>query len=470
MTATNKFLPLLEKVEIEDAGSEGKALLRFENMVVFVPFAAPGDVCDIQITRKRKSFYEGRIEKIHTYSEMRTEPKCSHFGSCGGCKWQHIEYEKQLEYKQKQVKDNLLRIGKLDLPEIEPIIPSKKTYYYRNKLEFTFSNRKWLTDPTIDRSDEQKMKGLGFHMPGKFDRIIDINNCYLQDPLSNSIRLAVREYAIKQNLSFYNVKKWSGFLRNLIIRNTSTGEWMVIVVFNEKKTEKIKNLLQFIYDKFPQITSLIYVINNKRNPDISDQETKLFAGKPFIIEELEDLKFKIGPKSFFQTNTGQALRLYRTARDFADFKGNENVFDLYSGTGTIANFISRHIKKAVGIEYVQAAIDDAWENAKINNITNVSFHSGDILQIMDEEFIRDHGKPDVIITDPPRTGMHEKVVRKIMNISPDKIIYISCNPATQARDMSILKSKYHIVRIQPIDMFPQTHHVENVVLMVRNKT
>jgi len=468
MTRRKKNLPLLEKVEIIDAGSEGKAVARTENKVVFVPFAAPGDVCDVQVTRKRKSYFEGRVVKYHEKSSFRTEPECQHFGLCGGCKWQHIQYDKQLEYKQKQVTDNLVRIGKLKIPEVLPIIASDSHYHYRNKLEFTFSNKKWLTDNTVDRSDENMMKGLGFHLPGKFDRILDVEECLLQHDLTNKIRNSIKDYTIKQGYSFYDVYKWEGLMRNIIFRNTTLDEWMVIVVFNEDEKGLILELMYFIKEQFPEITSLMYVINNKRNPDISDLEIRWFAGQEYIIEEMEDLKFKIGPKSFFQTNSRQALKLYSVARDFADLKGHENVYDLYTGTGTIANFIARNAKKVTGIEYVADAIEDAKENSTLNDIKNTSFHAGDIIEVLNDDFVKQHGKPDVIISDPPRAGMHEKAVKKILELGPEKVVYVSCNPATQARDIALMKDHYDIKKIQPVDMFPQTQHVENIALLVRN--
>ena len=467
MARKKKILPLLENVEILDAGSEGKAVARKDNTVVFVPFAAPGDICDIQVTKKRKSYFEGKVVHYHKKSSIRTDPPCAHFGLCGGCKWQHIQYEKQLEYKQKQVTDNLLRIGKVEIGEVLPIIGSDLQYRYRNKLEFTFSNRKWLIDNTVDRSNADLMKGIGFHLPGMFDRILDIEECLLQDDLSNKVRNAVREYTLKEGYSYYDVRNWEGFLRNIILRNTTLGQWMVIMVFNEDRQELILPLMYFIKESFPELTSLLYVINQKRNPDLSDLEIRWFAGQEHIVEELEDLKFKIGPKSFFQTNSSQALKLYRAVREFAALKGMENVYDLYTGTGTIANFIARNAEKVTGIEFVAEAIRDAWENSRINNITNVSFHDGDILEVLKDEFIDEHGKPNLVITDPPRAGMHEKVVRKILEMSPDRIVYVSCNPATQARDIAILGERYSLVKVQPVDMFPQTQHVENVALLSR---
>lgn len=459
---------MYEQVRILDAGSEGKAVARVDNRVIFVPFVVPGDVVDIQVIRKKKSFFEGRAVKFHAYSEHRTEPRCEHFGLCGGCKWQNMDYAHQLQYKQKQVVDNLERIGGLDLPPIMPILGSEKDYYYRNKLEYTFSDRRWFVEkPDPDAPEKQNPNGLGFHLPGMFDRILDINNCYLQADPSNGIRLVVRDFALQNGYEFYNVKKWDGYLRNLIIRTSSTGDLMVIIVFRYVDHIKGPALMDHLLEKVPAITSMMYVINDKRNDDISDLEVKLYKGHDCIIEEMDGLKFKIGPKSFFQTNRDQALRLYDTARDFAALSGNETVYDLYTGTGTIAAYIARHAKKVVGIEYVAQAIEDARENAELNGIGNTHFVAGDMLRVLNDDFIQAHGTPDVIISDPPRAGMHEKVVRQIMKVGPSRIVYVSCNPATQARDLAILAPDYSIEKVQPVDMFPQTHHVENVVLLVR---
>ncbi|MCK5766283.1 MAG: 23S rRNA (uracil(1939)-C(5))-methyltransferase RlmD, partial [Bacteroidales bacterium] len=462
--ARKKPFPKYEKVEIIDAGSEGKAVARVDNMVIFVPFVVPGDVVDIQVVRKKKSFFEGRAEKFYTYSDKRVKPECSHFGLCGGCRWQNMDYKEQLHYKQKQVSDNLERIGGLNLPEISPILASENIYHYRNKLEYSFSNRKWLVEkPDPDNPLHQNRDGLGFHLPGMFDRILDIDTCYLQKDPSNAIRLAVRDFALENEYEFYDVKKWDGYLRNLIIRTSSTGDLMVIMVFRFVDHIKMPALLDHIAEKFPEITSLMYVINDKRNDDISDLEVKHYKGDSFIMEEMEGLKFKIGPKSFFQTNRDQALKLYNTVKEFAGLKGDEIVYDLYTGTGTIAAFVSRFAKKVIGLEYIAEAIEDARENSELNDISNTGFFAGDILRVLNDDFIKENGKPDVIITDPPRAGMHDKVVRQIMKVGPEKIVYVSCNPATQARDLAILTEQYSIERVQPVDMFPQTHHVENVV-------
>ena len=468
MGRKKRDLPVFEKVEIIDAGSEGKAVARVNDKVIFVPFVVPGDVVDIKITKKRSSYYEGRALRFHVYSGKRVEPVCEHFGLCGGCRWQNMKYEDQLVYKQKQIENNLLRIGKLDIPEIQPILPSKDIYHYRNKLEFTFSNKKWLTDFSKEISfEDRNMNGLGFHIPGMFDRIVDIAECHLQKDPSNAIRLAVKEYADKNNLAFYDVKKWTGFLRNLIIRNTSSGEWMVIVVFHHENKDDMDGLLNYIADTFPVINSLMYVVNPKKNDVISDLDIKLFKGNSYITEEMEGLKFKIGPVSFYQTNSQQAFELYKVARDFAGLKKSDVVYDLYTGTGTIANFVASKVKKVVGIEYVKSAIEDANENSRINGIKNTVFFDGDIASLMNDGFVRQNGKPDVVITDPPRAGMHEKVIKQILKMNPEKIVYVSCNSATQARDVAMMADNYKIEKVRPVDMFPQTHHVENVMLLVR---
>jgi 23S rRNA (uracil1939-C5)-methyltransferase len=468
MSRKKKDFPLLKQVTIADAGSEGKAVGRVDDQVVFVPFVVPGDVVDIKVHKKRKSYMEGRVVKIHQYSDKRMDPRCEHFGVCGGCKWQNMAYEHQLFYKQKQVTDNLIRIGKVDLPKINPILPSEEIYYYRNKLEFTFSNKRWLTDYSKEVNfDDRNMNALGFHIPGMFDRVLDLNNCYLQAEPSNSIRLAVKNFADINNLDFYDVKSNTGFLRNLLIRNTTSGELLVILVFHFDDHEKIGQVMEFIKKQFQQITCLGYVINPKLNDSITDLEFQLFNGQSYITEEMNGLKFRISPLSFFQTNTRQALKLYQTALDFAGLKGGEVVYDLYSGTGTIACFFARQASRVVGIEYVEDAVSDARINAKINDIGNTIFYAGDIASLLNEDFVKTNGQPDVIVTDPPRAGMHEKVVKQILQIAPEKIVYVSCNPATQARDINLLGENYKVEKIQPVDMFPHTHHVENVVLLRR---
>lgn len=475
-------LPFFEAIEIIDAGAEGMAVAKVNNRVIFIPYGVPGDIVDIQVYRRKKSFFEGKVVNFHKYSPLRTKPVCEHFGTCGGCRWQNMQYTHQLYFKQKQVKDNFDRIGKFEYPEIQPIIPSQNVYHYRNKLDFTFSNRKWFTGPKPESRTDAN--GLGFHLPGMFDRILDIEECHLQPEPSNEIRLAVRDYALERGLSFYDAKTWEGFLRNLIIRNTAAGGLMVIMVFRDDLRDEIEAIMTFIRDRFPSVTSLMYAINPKRNDDISDLEIRLFHGEPFIIEEMllyhsgtpsrsrgmESLKFKIGPVSFFQTNSNQASVLYQTAIRFAGLKGNETVYDLYSGTGTISCFVSSQVKKVVGIEYIPAAVADAFENARLNNVVNGNFKAGDIAKVLNPEFVEEHGKPDVIITDPPRSGMHEDVVKQILEIAPEKVVYISCNPATQARDIALMTGAYIVTAVQPVDMFPHTQHVENVVALERVKS
>ncbi|MBT3173371.1 MAG: 23S rRNA (uracil(1939)-C(5))-methyltransferase RlmD [Lentimicrobiaceae bacterium] len=477
MSRRKRPLPHLENIIITDAAAEGKCIAKTEDKVVFVPFTAPGDVVDIQITKKRKSYLEGRVTNFHDYSKERTEPKCSHFGLCGGCKWQHVKYENQLLNKQKQVTDSFERIAKVDVNDTLPIIGGDNQYFYRNKLEYTFSDRRWLTDEDVSKEDGGPLdtNGLGFHLPGMFDKILDIETCYLQKDPSNAIRLFIKDYAKKNNLEFYNARSHEGFLRNVIIRTSTIEDLMVIVIFKYDDMV-IADMMKAIGDKFSEITSLMYVINEKNNDTIWDLDVRLAKGEPFLMEEIKrpqedlpDLKFKVRPKSFYQTNPEQAFKLYMTAFEFADFKGDELVYDLYTGIGTIADFIAGSVKKVIGIESVEQAIDDAKENALLNKIDNVEFFVGDMLKILTEEFFLEHGKPDVIVTDPPRAGMHEKVVKQILSAMPDKIIYVSCNPASQARDIAILSEKYEVLKIQPVDMFPNTHHVENVALLTIKK-
>ena len=459
-----KDLPVIEAVSILDAGSEGKAIAKHGEMVIFVSNAVPGDVVDLQLTRKKKNFAEAKAIKFHKLSDKRTKEYCSHFGTCGGCKWQNMTYEWQLHYKQKQVVDNLVRIGKIELPEIKTILPSQEQLFYRNKLEYTFSNKKWLNDLNLEQTD-LNMNALGFHIPQRFDKVLDIETCFLQADPSNSIRNEIKRYALEHNLSFFDLRQQSGFLRTVILRNTSKGEWMLILCFfYEDKIEREK-LLQHIKEKFPMIVSLLYVINSKANDTIQDQEVHCFFGKPFITEEMEGLKFRIGPKSFYQTNAHQAYELYKITREYADFKGEELVYDLYTGTGTIANFVAKQVKKVVGIEYVPEAIEDAKINSSENNISNTVFYSGDMSKVLNQEFVLANGHPDVIITDPPRAGMSPDVLEKLLELEAKKIVYVSCNSATQARDLTILDAKYKVIKVQPVDMFPHTHHVENVVLL-----
>lgn len=468
MQIKRKNLPILESVTIIDAGAEGQAVAKVNEMVVFVDGGVPGDVVDVQLTRKKKNYALGKIVKFHTHSDKRSEPFCEHFGVCGGCKWQNMKYEWQLHYKQKQVVDNLQRIGKMDLPEISPIIGSHAEKYYRNKLEFTFSNKMWLTDEEIKSGATfDNRNALGFHIPKMFDKILDINNCHLQAEPSNSIRLVLKEFALKNKLTFYDIREHKGLLRNIIIRTTSTGQLMIIVCFGEQDDEGIEKVLSFLNEQFPQVTALMYVVNLKFNDTISDQLIETYHKKDHIIEEMEELKFRISPKSFYQTNSEQAYALYKVTRDFAGLTGNEIVYDLYTGTGTIANFIAKQAKKVIGVEYIPDAIEDAKINSQLNNISNTTFFAGDLKDVLNDEFVKQNGQPDVIITDPPRNGMHEDVVKKILEINPKRIVYVSCNPATQARDLVLLCTNYKVTKIQPVDMFPQTHHVENVVLLER---
>ena len=468
MARKKKELPVWNDVLITDLAAEGKAIAKINDVVTFVPFVVPGDVVDLQTTRKKSSFMEARAIRINKYSEQRCEAVCEHFGICGGCKWQILPYSEQIRYKQKQVEDNLHRIGKIEMPEISPILGSKKTEFYRNKLEFTFSNKRWRTNEEIASQKEfDTMNAVGFHIPGMFDKVLDIDKCWLQNDISNQIRNEIRRYALDNNLEFFDLRNQEGFLRTMIVRTTSTGELMVIVVLYREDEEARTKLLQHISEHFPQITSLLYCINSKANDTITDQTIHIFKGNECIYEEMEGLKFKIGPKSFYQTNSEQAYELYKIARNFAQLNGDELVYDLYTGTGTIANFIARSAKQVVGIEYVPEAIEDAKENAKLNGITNTCFYAGDMKDVLTKEFIDKHGTPDVIITDPPRAGMHQSVIDAMLLANPKRIVYVSCNPATQARDIALLDEQYRLTAIQPVDMFPHTHHVENVVLLER---
>ncbi len=465
-----KPLPLLRNIEISTIAAEGKAIAKYEDMVIFVPFAAPGDVADIQITRKRRNYMEGTIVRLHNRSGFRKEPFCEHFGVCGGCKWQHLDYSRQLEAKQQQVIDHFNRIGKFRFPDPEPVLASERTMFYRNKLEFTFTSRRWLSDDEVSGNEIIEDKsGAGFHIPGRFDKVLDIKKCYLQDEPSNEIRLAVKEYAREHGLEFFDLVKQQGFLRTLVIRTSSTGEVMVIVVFFHEDKPVREKLLSHLAGRFPGLTSLMYVINPKANDTIGDLDAKLFSGRDHILESMEDLQFKIGPKSFYQTNSLQAIELYRIAREYATPLKDEIIYDLYTGTGTIAAFIARYCKSVTGLEYVPEAIEDAKFNAKLNGLDNTAFYSGDIKDTLTPDFIRMNGMPDTIITDPPRTGMHQSVVEKILEIAPPRIVYISCNSATQARDIGLMDSRYRIDRLRAIDMFPHTHHIENVVLLHRRQ-
>lgn len=449
--------------------AEGKALAKVNDLVVFVPYVVPGDVVDLQVKRKKNHYAEAVAVKFHEYSSVRAVPFCQHYGVCGGCKWQCLPYAEQIKYKQKQVTDNLTRIGKIELPEISPILGSEKTEFYRNKLEFTFSNKRWLTEEEVKEDVKyDQMNAVGFHIPGAFDKVLAIEKCWLQDDISNRIRNAVRDYAYEHNYSFFNLRSQEGMLRNLMIRTSSTGELMVLLqckIVEESEMDLMKQLLAFVAERFPQITSLLYVVNNKCNDTINDLDVMVFKGNDHIFEEMEGLRFKIGAKSFYQTNSEQAYNLYKVARNFAGLTGNELVYDLYTGTGTIANFVSRRAGKVIGIEYVPEAIEDAKVNSEINGIDNTLFYAGDMKDILTQEFINQHGRPDVIITDPPRAGMHDDVIDTILFAEPQRIVYVSCNPATQARDLSLLDAKYRVTAVQPVDMFPHTHHVENVVLL-----
>lgn len=464
-----KHYSSLERLEIIDIADEGKSVAKYGDIVVFVTGAVPGDIVDAKVIKKRRNFLEAKVINFHKYSDDRIKPFCKHFGVCGGCKWQSLSYEKQLFYKQKQVQECLQRIAKIDVEGIIlPIIPSANTNYYRNKLEYTFSCRRWLLDKDMQVADESRnMNGLGFHIPGMFDKVLDIETCYLQREPTNAIRLAVKEYALKNNLQFFDLRKQTGFLRNMIIRTTQAGEVMVIVSFFHDEKKLRDAILEYISNSFPEVTSLMYVINPKCNDVITDLEIQRYKGNPYIIETIGDLRFKIGPVSFFQSNTLQAYELYKTILDFAALSGNEIVYDLYTGTGTIANFVAASAQKVTGLEYIESAVSDAFENSRINGFSNTMFYAGDIAKVLNNTFVEANGIPDVVITDPPRSGMHKDVVQQLLEIHPQKIVYVSCNPSTQARDIALFSEKYDLVKSQPVDMFPHTHHIENVVLMVR---
>ena len=468
--ARKKPLPLLEDITITKIAAEGKAIAKVDELVIFVPYVVPGDVVDLQLTRKKNSYAEAKVLQIKEYSPLRQEAVCEHFGVCGGCKWQILPYSEQLKHKQQQITDNLTRIGKVELPEISPILGSKNTTFYRNKMEYTFSNKRWLTEEEIKSGNSfNNMQVLGFHIPGMFDKVMNIQKCWLQADIANDIRNSVRDYCLENEYSFFDLRNQEGLMRNIMIRTMSTGEIMLLIQFFYEDKEKQNALMQYIASKFPQITSLLYVNNGKANDTITDQKILTFAGRDCIYEEMEGLKFKIGAKSFYQTNSLQAYELYKIAREFANLNGNELVYDLYTGTGTIANFVSRNAKQVIGIEYVPEAIEDAKINAELNKINNTLFFAGDMKDILTEDFIRQYGRPDVIITDPPRAGMHDDVIDVILLAEPQRIVYVSCNPATQARDLGLLDIKYKVTRVQPVDMFPHTHHVENVVLLELKK-
>lgn len=473
MSRKKKELPLLEGITITGVAAEGKAIAKVDNLVVFVPYVVPGDVADLQIKRKKHNYAEAEAVNIRQYSPLRATPFCQHYGVCGGCQWQVLPYSEQLKYKQQQVVDNLTRIGKVELPEISPILGSEQTQGYRNKLEYTFSNKRWLTREEVAQNViYEQMNAVGFHIPGAFDKVLAIEKCWLQDDISNRIRNAIRDYAYEHQYTFINLRTHEGMLRNLIVRTSSTGQLMTILIAQIKTQEEMdsfKRLLQYVADSFPEITSLLYIINNKVNDSIGDLEVHTFKGQSYIVEEMEGLRFKVGPKSFYQTNSRQAYHLYQIARQFAGLTGNELVYDLYTGTGTIANFVSRQARRVIGIEYVPEAIEDARINSEFNGIDNTLFFAGDMKDILTEAFIHEHGKPDVIITDPPRAGMHPDVVNVILQAAPKRIVYVSCNPATQARDLQWLDMKYKVKAVQPVDMFPHTYHVENVVLLEKRQ-
>ena len=471
MSRKRKPLPILENIEITGIAAEGKALARVNDLVVFVPYAVPGDVVDLQVRRKKHSYAEAEIIRFHRQSPDRAQPFCPHFGVCGGCKWQCLPYEKQLHYKQQQVTDHLQRIAKVELPEISPILGSVRQTHYRNKLEFGFSDKRWLTEEEVRSGVEfDNMNALGFHIPGAFDKILDIQTCSLMDSLNDRIRNGIRDYALSHGLSFFNLRSATGLLRNLMLRTSSTGEVMLLIQFSIRNAEEetqARELLDHVHSSFPEITSLLWVNNLKCNDTIGDLPVHTHHGTPFIIEEMEGLRFKVGPKSFYQTNTEQAYELYKVARNFAELKPTDLVYDLYTGTGTIASFVARSAKQVIGIEYVPEAIEDAKENARFNGLDNTLFFAGDMKDILTAEFVGKYGRPDVIITDPPRAGMHTDVIKTILLAAPRRIVYVSCNSATQARDLALLDADYRVTAVQPVDMFPQTHHVENVVRLDR---
>lgn len=471
MARKKKPLPILENITITGVAAEGKAIAKVDNLVIFVPYAVPGDVVDLQIRRKKHSYAEAEVIRFHQYADKRSQPFCPHFGVCGGCKWQCLPYEEQLRYKQQQIVDNLTRIGKIELPEVSPILGSRLTRKYRNKLEFGFSNKKWLTQEVINSGEKvEVMDAVGFHIPGAFDKILDIDTCYLMDDINNRLRNGIRSYALEHGLEFFDLRAQHGLLRNMMIRTSATEEIMLLIQFcirTEEEQQQANEVLAYVHETFPEVTSLLWVNNLKCNDTIGDLEVHTYAGTDFIYETMEDLRFKVGPKSFYQTNTEQAYELYKVARNFAGLTGNELVYDLYTGTGTIANFVAHQARQVIGIEYVPEAIEDAKVNAEINGLANTLFYAGDMKDILNREFIDRHGTPDVIITDPPRAGMHTDVIDTILFAAPRRIVYVSCNPATQARDLQLLDGAYRVVAVQPVDMFPQTHHVENVVLLKR---
>lgn len=471
MARKKKELPLLERIKITGVAAEGKALARVNDLVVFVPFVVPGDVVDLKVRRKKHSYAEAEAVNFHEYSTERAVPFCKHYGVCGGCKWQCLQYEHQLKYKQQQVVDALTRIGKVELPPISPILGSEQTREYRNKLEFTFSNKRWLTWEEVEQQVKyDNMNALGFHIPGAFDKVLNIDECHLMTDLNNRLRNGIREFANKEQIPFFDLRSQEGVLRGIMLRTSTTGEVMLLVqakVVDDAQMAQLQSVLQYIADNFSEVTSLLYVVNNKCNDTFGDLEVHTFKGTDVIFEEMEGLRFKVGPKSFYQTNSRQAYNLYKVARDFAALTGEEVVYDLYTGTGTIANFVARKAKRVIGIEYVEDAVIDARANSELNGLDNLTFFAGDMKDILTRDFINEYGRPDVIITDPPRAGMHNDVIDTILFAAPRRIVYVSCNPATQARDLSLLDNDYKVVAVQPVDMFPHTHHVENVVLLER---
>lgn len=472
MARKKKLLPLLENITIEDVAAEGKAIAHVDGLAVFVPYAVPGDVVDLQVRRKKNKYAEAEVVRFHQYSDQRTQPFCPHFGICGGCKWQCLPYDRQLHYKQEQVEQQLRRIGKVELPDISPILGSKHTQAYRNKLEFGFSNKRWLTAEEVASGKTfDNMNAVGFHIPGAFDKILDITECHLMDDINNRIRNEIRDYALGHGLPFYDVRGGEGLLRGIMLRTSATGEVMLLIQFCMHRTEEqlpqAQALMQHLHERFPEITALLYVNNTKCNDTFADLNVQVFAGNDHIFETMEDLRFKVGPKSFYQTNTEQAYELYKVARSLAGLTGEELVFDLYTGTGTIANFVAKSARRVIGIEYVPEAIEDAKVNSAINQIENTLFFAGDMKDILNRDFIARYGRPDVVITDPPRAGMHGDVIDTLLFAAPRRIVYVSCNPATQARDLALLDSQYRVTAVQPVDMFPHTHHVENVVRLDR---
>jgi 23S rRNA (uracil1939-C5)-methyltransferase len=468
MSRKNKAQEIIENVEVIDVADDGKAIGRVSDLVVFISHAVPGDVVNVRVTRKRKKYVESIPVQFNKYSEWRVEPVCSHFAACGGCKWQDFDYRQQLLFKHKTVTDCLVRIGKLDVPSIAPVLAADPVIFYRNKLEFTFSSNRWLTTGEMQSEGEiTNRNALGFHIPGMFDKVLDIDHCYLQPDPSNAIRTAIRDFALQEGMPFYDLRNHQGYLRTLVIRISSTGEVMVIVSFHHEDTTMREKLLNFVWKRFPAVTSLMYVINPKLNDSFADLEVQLYKGAPCIMEEMEGLKFKVGPKSFYQTNSRQAYELYKVVRSFARLTGREIVYDLYTGTGTIANFLASQAKKVIGVEYVSEAIEDAKYNSAINSIKNTSFYAGDMTDLFIMEFIRKHGTPDVVVLDPPRAGVHAKVIEALLLAMPQRVVYVSCNPSSQARDLALMQEYYKITAVQPVDMFPHTHHVENVVSLER---